>query len=560
MSHNFALDEALSQLSAQNTKSSKGGGGSSSSDTSSSAQKSQSPQKQRTATTTTASNSTSPYALLRTPSSPQQYYEEALPPDNLVANEQRTTVHMLSTRFKALCSRVLPFGNVGELELQVLSLTSTGYVAEPNIWLQKSRMTREFSRCWYERLRAVHSEPHRALHTLTKVALILSYFDKFASSLLDADDSTKSTSNSSKRQKQKQKKSPREKARTAAEVIASAHVSRKDALELAVWFQDSVCNPGEGDIISKRESANLFETFAREGNLPDADRCRISRIIRHTAIFSSEKNSKSKETKIKSTSPKPTSTSLFSSFDVDTAMLRSFNRIFLFGGLRSVHCDRSHRLRLEYRHLPDMKWCKRRAGVLREYLSLKRLLEPNGGSIWMKSGDLRDQVEREMHRNLQYEIDCLRSGELPGYENIMKDAGGPILPLLDLPRYMDGGSRQVYVTPIIDGSEESGGTGGAGSLTRSSGGVGGTPIASSISHCVIVPGGRTLRKICPVPVVYYVLSGIGEVFRGGRVDRIQKNDTVNVRANTVHYFMNRHGQQELYMLIIGSLVSAAVLE
>ena len=39
----------------------------------------------------------------------------------------------------------------------------------------------------------------------------------------------------------------------------------------------------------------------------------------------------------------------------------------------------------------------------------------------MKQGELRDQVEREIRRNLQYEIDALRSGELPGYETIMKN-------------------------------------------------------------------------------------------------------------------------------------------
>jgi mannose-6-phosphate isomerase-like protein (cupin superfamily)/predicted metal-dependent HD superfamily phosphohydrolase len=570
----LALDEALSQLSlpkpAPPTKKT----------VSATAPTSASKVQQNTQSSTTTGTAKSPYALLQQPTSPQQYYEHALPRDNLLANKPRTTVHMLGRRFTALCSRVLPFGNVGELELQVLALTSTGYAQDgegTDIWLHKARLSREFGRRWYQQLRQVYSEPHRALHTFTKVALILSYLDLFASPILDDSDKNlnKGSPNLAKTKKtnsaSRKKMSPRKQAQTAAEVIGSAHVSRKDALELAVWFQDSVCNPGEGDVISKRESANLFECFARDGGLPDADRCRISRMIRHTAIFSSanslgtqkEAKKTASPTSSSSSSSSPSSSSASSfSFQLDAAMLRSFNRIFLFGGLRSVHCERSHRLRLEYRHLPDAKWCKRRAGILREYLSLKRFLEPNGGSVWMKQGELRDQVEREIRCNLQYEIDALRSGELPGYETIMKKAGGPVLPLLDLPRYMDGGSSQVFVTPLVHGSGASGSASGVGGLvsTGSTGTAKHPNIASSVSHCVIVPGGRTLRQSRATPVVYYVLSGIGEVFRGGRMDDVKKNDTINVCANTVHYFINRHRQQELYVLIIGSSLSAAVLE
>ena len=532
MSRKLALDEALSQLSAALPP----------------------PPKKVTKIPTekasphpapkeTSPSSRSPYAYtsLKPQDTPQQYYEQSLPPDNLIlASEQRVTIHALRQRFLTLCSRVLPFGTVGELELQVLALTSNGYSQEgPDIWLQKSRLARQFAHRWYQKLRQVYSEPHRALHTFTKVALLLSYLDIFSSPLFDEESSQ--ATNKQKKHKRKQKQSPREQARTAAEVIGSAHVSRKDALELAIWFQDSVCNPGEGDVISKRESASWFESFARDGGLPDNDRCKISRIIRHTAIFSSENTSEntSKQTESKSKSKS-------TSFTMDAAMLRSFNRIFLFGGLRSVHCDRSHCLRLEYRHLPTMKWCKRRAGMLREYLSLKRFLEPSGGSAWMKSGELRDQVEREIRRNLEFEIDALRSGELPGSEKIMMAAGGPVLPLLDLPRYLDGGSSQVYVTPLVDSSASRGSSMGS--------------ITSSVSHCVVVPGGRTARQSRSTPVVYYVLGGAGEVFRGGCSDRIRKNDTVRICKHIPHYFVNRQQEQELYLLIIGGSQGAVVLE
>jgi len=484
----------------------------------------------------------------------------ALAKDNLIPDDKRVTVHMLSTRFGALCSRVLPFGNIGELELQVLAMTSTGYAQEggTDLWLQKSRLAREYGRRWYQRLRQAHSEPHRALHTLAKVALILSYLDTFSSPVLEE---------SSQEGGSEGKKSPREEARTAAEVIGSAHVSRKDALELAVWFQDSVCAPGDGDVVSKRESASVFESFARDGGLPDSDRCKISRTIRHTAIFSSvntsttagSKSSSSPNSRIKS---KSKSKKTISSSEIDTAMLRSFNRIFLFGALKSVHCERSHQLRLEYRHLPNGKYCKRRAGMLREYLSLKRFLEPDGGSLWMQSGHLRDQVEREIRRNLKFEIEALRRCELPGELNIMNSAGGAVLPLLELPRYMDGDSGQVYVTPLVDGAgvgRRGGGEGGGGG----GGGRGRRPvndsISSSLAHCVIVPGGRTLRQCRSEPVVYYVLRGVGEVFRNGRADDVKTNDTVRVQANIPYHFVNRHREQELYMLIIGSS-SSTVLE
>ena len=527
MSHKLALDEALSQLSASKPSPPKP----------KPAQKQSSPpsasQKISTSTSTSSSPSfANPPFLHNASTSPNKQYELTLPKDNLIT-DKRVTVHMLGSRFMALCSRVLPFGNVGELELQVLALTSTGYTQDggADLWLQKSRLAREFGRRWFQRLRQANSEPHRALHTFTKVALLLSYLDTFASPTLNE------TTDEGK-------KSPRTEAKTAAEVIGSAHVSRKDALELAVWFQDSICSPGEGDVVSKRESSSLFEKFARDGGLPDSDRCKISRTIRHTAIFSSS-NSSETSSKSKSNSRSKSNKKTLSASETDTGMLRSFNRIFLFGALKSIHCERAHLLRLEYRHLPDSKWCKRRAGILREYLSLKRFLEPNGGSIWMVSGELRDQVEREIRRNVTFEMESLRRGKLPGEEKIMENCGGPVLPLLDLPRYMEGGSGQVYVTPLVEGSEDS---------NRTKNGI-----TSSLSHCVIVPGGRTLRQSRSSSIVYYCLRGIGEIFRGGRADDVRTNDTIRINPQTPYYFVNRHREQELCMLIIGS-TSSSVLE
>jgi mannose-6-phosphate isomerase-like protein (cupin superfamily)/predicted metal-dependent HD superfamily phosphohydrolase len=531
---NIALDEALSQLSAPKRVPPKPA-------EKTAAQKQQTNTTSTTATTTT-SNTSPNFSNRPPPLRPNKLNELTLPKDNLITDQRAmVTVHMLGARFMALCSRVLPFGNVGELELQVLALTSTGYAQNggADLWLQKSRLAREFGRRWFQRLRQAHSELHRALHTFTKVALLLSYLDTFASPTLEETEA-------------EGKKSPRTEARTAAEVIGSAHVSRKDALELAIWFQDSVCSPSEGDVVSKRESSSLFEKFARDGGLPNPDRCRISRTIRQTAIFSNNNSSSSSSSSSKNGSKFKASKKQqqqqqqqFSSLDIDTGMLRSFNRIFLFGALRSVHCERSHRLRLEYRHLPNAKWCKRRAGILREYLTLKRFLEPNGGSVWMPLGELRDQVEREIRRNVAFEMESLRRGELPGEEKIMKAAGGPILPLLTLPRYMDdGGSGQVYMTPLVDGREDGGSN---------------DSVASSVSHCVLVPGGRTLRQSRSTPIVYYVLRGIGEVFRGGRADDLRTNDTIRIKANVPHHFINRHQEQELFMLVIGA-TSAIVLE
>ena len=523
------------------------------------------------ATAAAVSNHKGPVAALTS-----DVFEPQLPPDPLLsaAGTRRTTVGDLAGRFRRLCSRILPFGNVGELELQVLALTSTGYVQDDgqgtDIWLRKSRLAREFGLRWFLRLKNAHSELHRSLHTISKVALLCSYLDAFWTNDMDNDDATSAPGKKGCTTARNLRASQ---PRTAAEVIGTAQISRKDGVELAIWFQDVVCRPGDGDIVSKRDSADLFESFARNGGIPDAARVRVSRLIRRTAVFSSENNparaSGSGQASKRSSSNsgdssegwgsaestgKKTSPSVSSpkkrQFEVDAAMLRSWNRIFLFGGTRRVHNDRANRLRLEYRHLPNTRWFKRRAGMLREFLGLRRFMEPAGGQIWLKPGELRDQVERCCRSNCKYELESLRHGEMPGAEELLETAGGPVRSLQDQPRYLDGGSGlagQVVVTPLVSGVSR------GGSLAARQEGkasLEGPCAMSSVSHCAVGPGSRTLRQMYGGRCVYYVVRGRGEVFRGGLVEDVQSDDYVEIFAHTAHYFVNRSATQDLALLVI----------
>ena len=495
----------------------------------------------------------------------QQYVMEgsqldpALPVDPYITGRQ-TMVEQLDARFQSLCSRILPFGNVGELELQVLALTSAAYVhddgEDTNMWLKKSRLSREFGLRWFLRLKNSHSEPHRALHTLSKIALLCSYLDEFWPKNIDNDDNDNFKSGTSSSQAGQH--------RTAAEVIGSGRISKKDGVELAIWFQDAVCRPGDGDIVSKRESADLFESFARNGGIPDAARCRISRLIRRTAVFSSENNPARKgdrrqaefETrKVSGVSPdKETSRSASKTsskknqFELHASMLRSWNRLFLFGSPPEVHNDRASRLRLEYRHLPDSRWFKRRGGVLREYLGLRRFMEPDGGKSWLPNGEIRDGIERRCRSNCKRELESLRHGEMPGLDDLLTNAGGAVKSLQDQPRYLDGGSGlagQVVVTPLVTRGRRD-----RLSAKHQTNTTDGIDLAPSVSHCTIGPGSRTLRQILRVKCVYFVLRGRGEIFRGGLVEEIQSEDYVEVMPHIMHYFSNRSSTQNLALLVI----------
>ena len=73
---------------------------------------------------------------------------------------------------------------------------------------------------------------------------------------------------------------------------------------------------------------------------------------------------------------------------------------------------------------------------------------------------------------------------------------------------------------------------------------------SSVSHCAVGPGSRTLRQILSGHCVYYVLRGRGEVFRGGLVEDVKGDDYVEVFPHTSHYFVNRSATQDLGLLVI----------
>ena len=168
------------------------------------------------------------------------------------------------------------------------------------------------------------------------------------------------------------------------------------------------------------------------------------------------------------------------------------------GLIKKEYFEYANKLRLEYRHLPVEKYMHRRAGIIKDILSVKCIYLCDD-SFGRKQ---REIAERRARRNLKYELRQLRAGHLPGELQVLSEAVVRVRSLHSQPTFsfQDGLSQ----TPLFMK-------------------VG---INYSLVHFILEPGKLTERHLLKTSSkLYFVLSGSAQLYRGGCCDALSKNDT-----------------------------------
>jgi len=205
---------------------------------------------------------------------------------------------------------------------------------------------------WWSDLTARHSESPRRYHTLDHLAELLSYLD-----------------------------SPYGRPITGWE---------RDAVELAIFFHDSIYDPKAGD--NEERSAELFLQFASSACTCAAtgQTCAVPKQLVDT-VHDWIVITKSHDPGQNSTEP----LRLF--LDFDMAVLSKPLEGYL---------AYANQIRHEYMHVPHGQFCEGRAAVLRKFCAMP--------SIYLSHGFARTGVERRARANMAVEIAMLEAGIIPG--------------------------------------------------------------------------------------------------------------------------------------------------
>ena len=388
-------------------------------------------------------------------------------------------VQELDGRWRKLCGRILPYkgGRLSQLEEQLLVLS--GEIADRD-WRAASAAVAAMETRWVALLLKLHSDPKRVVRgNLSRLAEMYTLLDAFGSDIATQ---------------------VMEKSKTAAQNVATSKVSDRDIVELVIWFHSAVRDVKSDT--NEEQSAELFQQFASECNLqPDIMR-RVSLLILQGKPF----------TKLQDAS--------------SIALMVLDWKKFILGSMPNEYFEYAHRLRMEYRHLPQDRYIARRAGIIEDVLHSRPLFQCDQS---FGSAKIRGVLERRARRNLKYELTQLRKNRLPGEMEVLGKAGGPVKSLLRQASYsLEEGSS---MTPLF--------------LQ-----VG---VNYSLTHHVLNPRARTDRHLLKSTTkLYYVLSGDGQLYRGGCCDTLQKDDSCLVSANVEQYLLNSSNTIPLVYLAIHS--------
>ena len=284
---------------------------------------------------------------------------------------------------------------------------------------------------------------------------------------------------------------------SAAQRVSKTFVSERTGMELAIWFCNAVRNPRSHT--NEEDSVKLFQQFAAECALPEKETRIISLHILQCKPFAKLQDA-----------------------STPARMLLDW-KLSSWSCKKKEYFEYANRLRLEYRHLPLEKYMHRRAGIIEDILSVKSiyLCDSSFGNL-----KRRTIAERRARRNLKYELRQLRTGRLPGEVQVLSKAGGPVRSLHKQATFsfQDG----LIMTPLF------------------------LKVGTnySLTHCSLEPGKLTERHLLKTTTkLYFVLSGTGQLYRGGCCDTLNQNDTCLVHANVQQYLENISNEPLTYLVI-----------
>ncbi len=286
--------------------------------------------------------------------------------------------------------------------------------------------------------------------------------------------------------------------KTAAERVSNFNISDRTSLELSLWFCNAVRNPKSNT--NEEDSVKLFQQFAAECNLPNKEAQIISLRLLQCKPFAKLQDA-----------------------SVLARMLLDW-KLALWSSKKKDYFEYANRLRLEYRHLPLEKYMHRRSGIIEDILSVKTIYLCNASFGNVKK---REVAERRARRNLKYELQQLRAGRLPGEHQVLNKAGGAVRSLHKQPSFsfQDG----MAMTPLFLKVGTS----------------------YSLTHCSLEPGALTERHLLKTTTkLYFILSGTGQLYRGGCCDTLTQNDTCLALANVQQHLENTSRNEVLTYLVI----------
>ena len=405
--------------------------------------------------------------------------EQAAKDDTLVILPKGSLVAVqdLDGRWRRLCSKILPYkgGRLEPLDKQLLLMS--GDVKDSD-WKAAKATAAALETRWIALLLKLYSEPYRTVRgNLESLARMYSLLDTYGGILSENCDLKG--------------------VKTAAQRVSQGRISERSSMELAMWFCNAVRNPKSHK--NEEDSAKLFEQFAQEAALPRRETQEISLRILQCKPFAKLQDA-----------------------SISARLLLDW-KLSPWATIKKEYFEYANKLRLEYRHLPVEKYMHRRAGIIKDILSVKCIYLCDDSFGGRKQ---REIAERRARRNLKYELRQLRTGHLPGELQVLSEAGGPVRSLHSQPTFsfQDGLSQ----TPLFMK-------------------VG---INYSLVHFILEPGKLTERHLLKTSSkLYFVLSGSAQLYRGGCCDALSKNDTCLVPPNVQQYLENTSSEPLVYLAI-----------
>ena len=227
---------------------------------------------------------------------------------------------------------------------------------------------------WFDRIFHQHNETGRFYHTAVHLQEILKYWSIVASN--------KSQHTSSSIQKEDRER-------------------RSKAIQLATFFHDAIYDPKSSE--NEKDSAKLFQEFC-------------SQVL---GLDSSSSTTTSNDTNLSSSIAQLTTTLILATerhqvlaeasmdaYDVDTQKLFLDLDMAVLGKENEAYLAYAGLIRKEYAFVDRNVYCQKRAEILTGFLQNKKRI--------FLSDLLHHVMEDRARKNLQKEIDLLRSGIIPG--------------------------------------------------------------------------------------------------------------------------------------------------